>query len=298
MNITEMVRSLCKEVDVSLAEVARRIGQSPQNLSKKINRETLTFEEFEQIVKCLGVEMNIDFILPGEKVIKSSVEKDIVLDQMEILEMQLEVERKKNQYFMNISYDFRTSLDILRGGLNLIANHSGERDKVEEYIRKVLPAANELTRLVEDNPFNREIRTVGNKRITTISADRLKGKRMLLVEDNELNRSIARDLLEDEGIFVEEAVDGAEAVNKIVDADEGHFDFVLMDIQMANMNGYEATEAIRRLENRKKANIPIVAMTAMVSEKEREKAQNVGMNGFIKKPVDVERLIYILQAEL
>ncbi|MCQ2503068.1 MAG: response regulator [Saccharofermentans sp.] len=298
MNISEMVRSLCKEVGISLAEVSRRIGQSPQNLSKKINRQTLTFDEFEQILKCLNIEMNVDFILPGQKVIKSSMEDDVVNKQMEIMEMALELERKKIRYFTDVSFDFRTSLDVVGGGMNLILNHSSDQAKVEEYVNKIMPAISELTRLVEDSPFNREISTGSNKAISEVSADKIKGKCMLLVEDNEINRSIERDLLEDKGVVVVEAVDGADALKQITEAKEGFFDFVLMDLQMDNMDGFEATEAIRKLPNKAKADIPIIAMTAMVSEDEQERARVAGMNGFTKKPLDIKSLLCILQTEL
>lgn len=294
MNISDMVRTLCKEVNVSLTEVSRRIGQSPQNLSKKINRQTLSFEEFEQILKCLGIEMKVDFVLPGKQVVKSSSKDGVTNKQMEIMEMTLELERKKIQYFKDISYDFRTSLDVIGGGMNLILNHSSDQAKVEEYVNKMIPATHELMRLVDDNPFNREINTVGNYPRGSISSDSLRNKRVLLVEDNEVNRSIEKDMLEDEGVEIFEAVDGVDALKKITDSGEEAFDFVLMDLQMDNMNGFEATEAIRKLKDKKKAELPIIAMTAMVSREDRDKARKSGMNGFIKKPLDIADLMIAL----
>ena len=116
------------------------------------------------------------------------------------------------------------------------------------------------------------------------------GKRVVLVEDNDLNREIARMLLQDEGFVVTEVVDGKDAVELLEKSNPGDYDLVLMDIQMPIMNGYEATKAIRKLENKLVANIPIVAMTANAFEEERRMALSCGMNGHIAKPINVSVL--------
>ncbi len=121
------------------------------------------------------------------------------------------------------------------------------------------------------------------------------GKRVLLVEDNEFNREIARFILEDAGIVVEEAEDGSVAVEKIKKAEPGAFDFVLMDIQMPIMDGYTATKEIRSMENPEIANIPIIAMTANAFKEDREKCLAAGMNEHIAKPVDIGKLYRTLQ---
>jgi len=113
------------------------------------------------------------------------------------------------------------------------------------------------------------------------------GKRVLLVEDNELNREIARVILTDEGLIVEEAVNGQIAVDMIQNSEPGTYELVLMDVQMPVMDGYEATRQIRKLSNRILANIPIVAMTANAFEEEKKIALSCGMNGHITKPIDV-----------
>lgn len=124
----------------------------------------------------------------------------------------------------------------------------------------------------------------------------LAGKRVLLVEDNALNREISRDILENEKLIVEEACDGEEAVQKVRDAAPGHFDVVLMDIQMPKLNGYEATKAIRALPDEKRAGVPIIAVTANAFEEDRRAAMESGMNGHIPKPISVNRLKPALQA--
>ena len=117
------------------------------------------------------------------------------------------------------------------------------------------------------------------------------GKRILLAEDNDLNAEIAEEILTSAGFMIERAEDGAICYEKIVSSETGYYDLVLMDIQMPNMDGYQATRAIRALADKEKANIPIIAMTANAFEEDRSKAVNVGMNGHIAKPIDVTELL-------
>lgn len=124
------------------------------------------------------------------------------------------------------------------------------------------------------------------------------GKRVLLVEDNELNREIAKELLTDAGFLAEEAENGQNAVEKIENASTGYYDLVLMDVQMPVMNGYEATKAIRGLKNREKARIPIVAMTANAFETDKHQAMQSGMDAHIAKPIRMEELLGIVQGLL
>ncbi len=118
----------------------------------------------------------------------------------------------------------------------------------------------------------------------------LEGKRVLLVEDNELNREIARDILEDEGLIVDEADDGTVAVEKMGKAQPGDYDFVLMDIQMPHMDGYKATELIRQLDNKEVAAVPIIAMTANAFDEDKQRAMDAGMNAHIAKPIEIDKL--------
>lgn len=122
----------------------------------------------------------------------------------------------------------------------------------------------------------------------------LKGKRILLVEDNELNREISRDLLEDEEVIIEEADDGSVAVEKVANAPAGYYDYVLMDVQMPYMDGYKATETIRSLPDKDKANVPIIAVTANVFEEDKEKALKSGMNSHVTKPINFNVLLETL----
>jgi signal transduction histidine kinase/CheY-like chemotaxis protein len=120
------------------------------------------------------------------------------------------------------------------------------------------------------------------------------GKRALLVEDNELNREIATEILKEAGMEVDVACDGTEAVNTIYKSPEDRYDVVFMDIQMPKMDGYTATREIRTLRNNRKANIPIVAMTANAFDEDRQKAFEAGMNGHIAKPIDMKTIVKTL----
>ena len=114
------------------------------------------------------------------------------------------------------------------------------------------------------------------------------------MEDNELNREIAIAILEGTGMTIDTAADGIEAVNIINEAPDDKYDLILMDIQMPRMDGYTATREIRTLSNNKKANIPIIAMTANAFDEDRQKAFETGMNGHIVKPIDPEVLSRVL----
>lgn len=122
----------------------------------------------------------------------------------------------------------------------------------------------------------------------------VQGKHILLAEDNDLNAEIAIAILEEMGVIIERVEDGIKCVAKIEQEPAGTYDLILMDIQMPNMDGYKATQAIRRLADKEKANIPIVAMTANAFEEDKKKAMEKGMNGHIAKPIDVEKIETVL----
>ena len=118
-----------------------------------------------------------------------------------------------------------------------------------------------------------------------------RGRHILLVEDNELNREIAMTILHEYGFLVDTAENGAVAVEKVRTSDPGRYDLVLMDVQMPVMDGYTATRQIRALENPALAGVPILAMTANAFDEDRRRAMESGMNGFLSKPIVIGDLV-------
>lgn len=126
----------------------------------------------------------------------------------------------------------------------------------------------------------------------------LAGKRILLSEDNDINAEIAMELLKEEGLILERAENGVICVEKLEKAPEGYYDLILMDVQMPDMDGYDATRKIRRLDDPEKAKIPIIAMTANAFAKDRKMALSSGMDDYVSKPVDMNLLVPLLEKYL
>ena len=147
-------------------------------------------------------------------------------------------------------------------------------------LRAALLAANHLAENRQEAPWTQ--------------AEDFSGRRVLVVEDNELNREIAQTILEETGFAVETAPDGTDAVEMVCRAEESYYDAVLMDVQMPIMDGYEATRTIRALPREDVKTMPIIAMTANAMEEDKETALKSGMNAHIPKPLDVELFLSIL----
>ena len=126
----------------------------------------------------------------------------------------------------------------------------------------------------------------------------MRGKHILLAEDNDLNAEITVTVLEETGFVIERVEDGIQCVSKVEQMSSETYDLILMDIQMPNMDGYQAARCIRHLNDEKKAEIPIIAMTANAFEEDRKKAFDAGMDGHIAKPIDIEKLRVVILSVL
>lgn len=122
----------------------------------------------------------------------------------------------------------------------------------------------------------------------------LTGKRVLLVEDNELNTEIAVAILEEYGAQVEHAGDGMECIHMLTEREADYYNLILMDVQMPKLNGYEATKKIRMLPDPVKSQIPIIAMTANAFDEDIKNALDAGMNGHLSKPIEIPKLVEVL----
>ena len=183
-------------------------------------------------------------------------------------------------------------------GQVLSSAYSSEKAKaagIDAFIAKPL-FRSRLTATLRQFTSGRKEKTARNYLEKLSEAD-YTGKRILLVEDNELNREIAGEILQMTGAEVEIAENGKIAVEKVEASPEGLYDLVFMDIQMPVMNGYEATAAIRSLKG-KQGKLPIVAMTANAFAEDVQLAKNTGMNGHIAKPLDMNKLNDVLESWL
>mgnify|MGYP004491918871 FL=1 len=144
-----------------------------------------------------------------------------------------------------------------------------------------------------------EIATLNAKQLDNQQAQAeqpdFKGKRLLVVEDNKLNREITVTILEQTGIITEQAEDGSVAVKMVQEAAPGYYDLILMDIQMPIMNGYEATKQIRALPDKRLAQLPIIAVSANAFEEDKKASLAAGMDGHIAKPINVPDLFALMQ---
>ena len=176
----------------------------------------------------------------------------------------------------------------MMGGTILIQSEPGKGTETSVIFDFKLPNAHPETGVLPE--------AEGDREPSPVSHD-FSGKKILLVEDNELNREIAEEILTEEGFLVDCAEDGTVAVAKMKAAKPGDYDIILMDIQMPIMDGYEATRRIRALPAAL-SKIPIIAMTANAFEEDRKPALAAGMNEHIAKPIDINRLKTVLTAFL
>ena len=190
----------------------------------------------------------------------------------------------------------KSIIDLMHGNISVIT----KKDFGTEFIVNISFAIESEPPQIDD--FE-PVSTIDSTKIMFESAEKISEpveevpaqRKLLLADDIEVNREIAVMILEEFGFAVEVAVNGKEAVEKIAASKPGEYQLILMDVQMPVMDGYEATKAIRNLENKKLANIPIIAMTANAFNEDIEKAKSVGMNAHISKPLDVPTMMETLK---
>ena len=296
MNLCEEVRALSKRLNVSLTELARRTGQSTANLSKKLNKGTLSFEDFEKILSALGVRMETGFLLPGEQPVAPVGTDRRTEGRIAILEKELELERLKNDYYEASGFQLRTAMETISGSIDLISRHADDPQRVKSCVSRMQVAMGQLENIVGSSPTaGKPAEPVAATMAIPLSGLELGGKRVLVVDDNAINRDIVSDLLSDSGLAAEQASDGEEAVERISGSPPGYYDLVLMDLHMPRMDGFTAAEQIRHLPDGR-ASVRVVAMTAGNGTEDRDRASSAGMDGFIQKPLNLAKLLTLMTA--
>ena len=217
-----------------------------------------------------------------------------------------------------MSQDIRTPLHIILGCADMAANHYDDKELVlrylqsirisGEYLLKSIDCISKVMNRIQDGADSTCFDHLGKleKHIQELSAFHQKyfdsydfsGKRILVAEDMEINREIAREMLRQTGAVIEFAVDGQDCVEKVKANPADYYDLILMDISMPNMDGIEAARMIRALEDRTKASVPIIAVSANVQEKDRNAALEAGMDGFTEKPIFVDKLFEAMKQYL
>ena len=269
MKTEETISTVCADLGISKADLAKRMGMLPSSLYRKLSRESMTFEEFQKCLDVLGVTVEFELRYPDGNVKNSQENQEMLLGRIDLLEAQLEVARKLEDFNRNALRDLRTELNNAVGYAQLArkqdAKASGYLDKLQ------LALANMEEAIAYSLGEGKEEPDTGDPG----SIEMLKGRRVLLADDNEMNREIAREILLSYGLIVEEVVDGSEALQALKEKEPGFYHLV----------------RIRKFPNRIRANIPIIALTANVFPEDRERAMNVGMDDFLAKPVSPARLL-------
>lgn len=286
MKTSETINTACSELGITKAELAKRMGMFPSSLYRKLSRESMTLEELQECLDVLGVTVEFELQYPDGRTSSSQANHELLLERLELLEKELGAARKAEEFHKKILRDLRTELHSAVGYAELGGRHGA---KVEEYLEKIQMVLTNMEGTIAytlgEPPHDEPVAEEGEH------LESLEGKRVLLVDDNQLNREILKEVLTDQGLLVEEADDGSKAVAAVRANEPGHYHFVLMDVEMPVMDGFEATAQIRKMTNRIRANVPIIALTANAVPENRERAAVVGMDDFLVKPTNSARLL-------
>lgn len=211
----------------------------------------------------------------------------------------------QKKFLSEMSYDIRDPLNAICGITEIAMKNietDGEREMLKSYLEIIRDSANELQEVVntrfmrfeEEEIISIENFSVNDKEIEEIKPEAYKvlnNLRVLVIEDNEVSRLIAKEMLSDNGAIVTLCATGAEGVEKFTSSITGTYDVIFMDIKMPGMDGYEATDRIRKADHPQAKQIPIIAMTAEAFTSDIESAMKAGMNAHVSKPIRLEKLV-------
>lgn len=279
MTTAEIINTVCSDMGITRAALAKRMGMLPSSLYRKLDRESMTLKELQQCLDILGVTIAFALQYPDGNTRSAEVDYELLTQELEAAKKTAEFQRKSLR-------ELRSELSSAAGYAELSGRHSVKAEQYLENIQSILSNMDLIIAYALGEDANSE--PVAEE---PVDFGQLAGKRVLLVDDNGLNRGVLRELLLDYGLVVGEADNGRDAVAAVQAKEPGYYHFLLMDIEMPVMDGYEATMKIRKLPNRIRANIPILALTANAVPESRERAAAVGMDDFLVKPVNTDRLL-------
>ena len=286
MKTSEIINNICSHLGIAKSDLAKRMGLYPSSLYRKLSKESMTFEELQKCLDVLGVSVELQFQYPDGGILSSQANHEQLVGRLDILEKKLEAADKVDEFRKKSLRDLRTELNSAVGYAELCRRHGSQMDS---YLNKLSTVHSSMERTISfalGESFNDETDEIDAGQI-----EALQGKRVLLVDDNDLNREILKEVLLDHGLLFEEAANGSKALSAVQEHEPGYYQFILMDIEMPEMDGFEATLRIRKLPNRIRANTPIIAFTANAVSENRDRAFAVGMDGFLVKPVNTSRLL-------
>ena len=286
MKTSEIINNACSGQGITRAELAKRMGMYPSSLYRKITRESMTLEELQKCLDVLGVVIEYKLRFPDGHARDSQENHELLLEKLALMERELGAARKASEFHRKSLRDLRTDLNSAIGYAELGGKHS---PRAEEYMAKLQTVHAKMEATIAHALGEEPAEDQGSEEPENTEA--LMGKRVLVADDNELNREILKEVLADYGLLVEEAANGREAVEAVKRNEPSYYDFILMDIEMAVMDGYEATAKIRKLPNRIRANVPIIALTVNTVPEDRERALGIGMDDFVAKPANSARLL-------
>ena len=289
MTTTEMIKAVCKDLGISQAELAKRTGQLPSTLSRKLKNGTVSMDEFRQYMTVLNVSCDIDLKYGDGTEWTSKGAEERASERISVLEAKLTAAERDRELKASLSRDIRTSLANALGCIDLSEKNADLPEKHREYLNKAKTALHEIEKYVCWMLGEEYIEE--SEPITAVDSSALAGMSVLLAEDNMMNREIIRGILSEAGIVSDEAENGKQVLEKLESSPPGNYSAVLMDMEMPVIDGCEATRIIRAQANRIRAGIPIIAITANALPEDRRKAAESGMDSFITKPVNKERLL-------
>jgi len=301
----KLIESVCLLGDL-LSEIEKRVRSQANLKSIEFVTDMSGIKHFAVIADYMRIQEilyqlldnAIKYTNPGGRISLSVVETDMKLKNysryqfiVEDNDRGISEEFKKDLFDPFMRENNTTKSGVLGTGLGLaVVKNLVDMMEGSVEVESEIGCGSKFTVSLLLNISEEHVADKQTRPMHVLDVDDLKGKRILLVEDNEINSEIALELLESQGYLVETANDGSVAVEKVKNSEPGYYSLVLMDIQMPVMDGYAATKAIRKLENRELAQIPIIALSANAFIEDYKKSFEAGMNGHFPKPINIDEL--------